>query len=62
MIGVIEMVGVAALTGILLALSIRACSARGDDVDCMVIDFRNVLMTRCFGTNTAKVVLDGGDE
>lgn len=54
-IGVIDMVGVAALTEILLAWSIRACSARGGDVDCMVIDFRNVLWKSWFGTSVAKV-------
>lgn len=58
--GVIEMIGVAALTGILLALSIRACSARGDDVDCMVLDFRNVLVKRFFGTSAAKLAFDSG--
>ena len=56
-IGVIEMVGVAALTVILLAWSIRACSARGGDVDCMVVDFRNVLVESCFGTSVANVVI-----
>jgi hypothetical protein len=53
-----EMVGVAVLTEILLAWSIRACSARGGDVDCIVIGFRNVLVDRCFGTMDAKVVFD----
>lgn len=56
--GVMEMVGVAVLTEILLAWSIRACSVRGGDVDCMVIGFRNVLAERCFGTMDAKVVFD----
>ena len=37
--GVIEMVGVAMVTEILLSLSIRACSASGDDVDCIMVDF-----------------------
>lgn len=47
-IGAIEIVGVAVLTGILPALSIEACSASGDGVDCMVIDFRSVLAGEIF--------------
>lgn len=57
-IGVIEMVGVAVLTEILLAWPIRACSARGVDVDCMVVDFRNVFVKGCFRTNAATMVLE----
>lgn len=52
--GVMEMVGVAALIEILLARSIRACSARGGGVDCMVIDVRNGLVGSCFGASVAK--------
>lgn len=56
--GVIEMVGVAVLTEILLAWPIRACSARGVDVDCMVTDFRNVFVKGCCRANAATMVLD----
>jgi hypothetical protein len=59
-IGVMEMVGVAVLTEILLAWSMRACSARGGDVDCMAIDFRNVLVKRCCCTSDVKVIRDRG--
>jgi hypothetical protein len=52
------MVGVAVLTEILLAWSIRACSARGGDVDCMVIDFRNVFVKACCGTSVASIAFD----
>jgi hypothetical protein len=53
-----EMVGVAALIEILLAWSIRACSARGGDGDCMVIDFRNVFVKACCGTSAAAMGFD----
>jgi len=58
--GVMDMVGVAALTEILLALLIRACSASGDDVDCIMVDFRDVMWGRCFGTSAAKVFCNRG--
>jgi len=58
-IGVIAIVGVASLIKILLALSMRACSARGGDIDCMEIDFRNDLIESCLGTSVGNVVVNG---
>ena len=36
--GVIAIVGVGVLIGMSLALPMRACSARGGDVDCIVVN------------------------
>jgi len=49
-IGVIAIVGVGVLIGMSLALPMRAYSARGGDVDCIVV---NVLQNFWYGSSIA---------
>lgn len=56
--GAIDMVGVAALTGILLDRPMRACSRRGSEVDCIVANLVIVLMDRCLVMVVAKLPVD----